>query len=424
MVTRISIGLLLLLATGLGSVSAVRHLRAWGHARDADRALAQRDLAGAREHLARCLEIWPNSAPTHFLAARTARRLDLYDEAEEHLTRCQQLGGDVAAIKLEHKLARAQRGDWTVEQELVDAVDHDHPDAVLILEALTKGSMKNLSYARVMRTMGYLQQWLERDPDAVPALIWRGQLRCLAHDYVGGEADLKRALELDPENVQAHGQLAEALREGFDPATAAEHYEQVLRRQPEDATALLGLARCRRDLGQADQAIPLLDTLLRQQPDNAAAMTERGGLAMDQRQPTRAEPWLRRAVRLNPYDSTATRLLAACLLRLERQRSPTFMATAPWLLVHCWLKQLEARAYQAKSQQMTDDAARLQVLLPQVLQKGTHDPGVAYEIGMIYMRFGQWDEARDWFGIALSLDKYYQPAREAIQRCQRMLNGS
>jgi tetratricopeptide (TPR) repeat protein len=414
--------LLILVATGLGVVSAVRQLRAWSHARDAQKALQRRDLSAARAHLAQCLEVWPNSASTHFQAARTARRLDLYDEAETHLTRCQQLGGDVEAIKLEHYLMRVQRGDWHVQPDLAAALDQDHPDSILILEALAKGCMKDLSYARAPLALRYVEQWLERDPEAVPALIWHGQLRCLVRDFVGAEADYDRALELDPDNEEAHLQLAEALREVLAPAKAADHYEQVLRLHPEEPTALLGLARCRRDLGQADQAIALLDSLLRRQPDNVAGLIERSQLALGKGQPSQAEPWLRRAVGLNPYEFMANALLSECLLQQDRRRGSAVLLTAPWVFVYRWRYQLEARAYQARSQRLQQDETRLRALLPQVMQGQTRDPSVYCELGMIYLRFGQTNEAREWFVTALRLDGGYEPARQGFKQCQRFLD--
>jgi tetratricopeptide (TPR) repeat protein len=404
-------------------VSAVRHLQAWSHARAAQAALERRDLTAARAHLAQCLEVWPKSASTHFQAARTARRLDLYDEAEMHLAQCQQLGGDVEAIKLEHYLARVQRGDWSVQPDLAAALEQGHPDSVLILEALAKGYMEDLSYARAQVALCYLEQWLEREPNAVPALIWRGQLRSLRRDYVGAQADFDRALELDPDNDEVQLQLAEVLREALAPAKAAEQYVRVLDHQPEEPVALLGLARCRRDLGQVDQAIALLDRLLRRQPDNVAALIERSQLALGGGQPAQAEAWLRCAVGLNPYDRLANALLSECLLQLDRRRSPAVLPTAPWVLVYCWVNQLEARAYQARSQQLNQDEARLQALMVQVMQGQARDPGVYCELGTLYLRFGQVKEAREWFGMALTLDQGYEPARRAFNQCQRVLGA-
>jgi tetratricopeptide (TPR) repeat protein len=408
----------MMLAIGLGSLSAVRHLRAWGHWRDAQRALERHDLAAAREHLDRALEIWPDSASTHFQAARTARRMGLYDEAKVHLIRCEQLRWHADSIKLEFELARAQRGDLAgLEEKLLADVDQGHPDSVLILEALCRGYMGD--YLLASKALRCLNQWLDRDPEAVQGLLWRGQLRCAFHDYVGGLADYKGALELDPDNDDIRLRLAEAWLEALAPAEAVNHFEHVLVRQPENPAALLGLARCRRELSQTDQANQLLDTLLRLEPQNAAALRERSSLALNAGQSAQAERWLRRAVHLDPYDETTNLLLSECLLRLDRERGRGFAPTVPWVFLYRWLHQVEAQAYRARYEFMLQDGERLKSLMAQVVKHQAHDAEVYYQIGTIHLRLGRLLEARAWLQMVLYLDSRHEHARQALQECQR-----
>jgi tetratricopeptide (TPR) repeat protein len=402
------------LAAGLAGVAVVRHLQAWGHAREAQRAVERHDLAGAREHLNRCLQVWPNSAPTRFQAARTARRLGLYDEAEIHLKRCQELGGDAASIKLERYLARAQRGDLPgVEEELRAEVDRDHPDSVLILEALCQGYRQ--SFVRLPAVMQCLDQWLDRDPNAVQALLWRGELRCTFHDAAGGISDYRRAVEIEPDNTDTRLSLAEALFDAHALTEASEQFERVLQQQPDNPSALLGLAGCRRDLGQPDPAAQLIDTLLRLQPENAAALRERGNLALNAGQLMPAARWLRQAVQLDPEDKLANFLLAECLTRLNEQRGSGWVLTAPWVLGAHWLMRLEALAYQARFQRRADDETRLNRLLAQAMSQHSRDPDVYYEIGCLFLRFGQVNEARQWLTSALYLNPGHAAARQALQ---------
>src|SRR5260370_36139404 len=68
-------------------------------------------LAQAHASLALCLQARPDSLDVNFLAARTARRLSAYAEAEEHLRHYQELGGVQEAAELERALARLQQGD-------------------------------------------------------------------------------------------------------------------------------------------------------------------------------------------------------------------------------------------------------------------------------------------------------------------------
>ena len=68
----------------IGVVAAPLAMYGYGrfHYRVAQRALAKRDFSTAQDHLTRCLNNWFFSAEAHLLAAGTARRAGLYDEAE------------------------------------------------------------------------------------------------------------------------------------------------------------------------------------------------------------------------------------------------------------------------------------------------------------------------------------------------------
>src|SRR5579859_989913 len=127
---------LALVAGGLGVRAVYRSIQIELHARAAERHLEQSDHTRRRAHListrdefARCLEIDPNSAEFHFLAARTARRLGDGEAASHHLARAEQLGWVPEAIDLERALTQAQRGDVEeVEPVLLSFVERDHPD--------------------------------------------------------------------------------------------------------------------------------------------------------------------------------------------------------------------------------------------------------------------------------------------------------
>src|SRR5262249_50069867 len=150
------------------------HIWAEWHYRQAERALQQRDFAGAQAHLAQCLTVRRNSPEVHFLAARTARRAGVYDEAERHLSAYKRLNGVPQALELEAALLRVQRGEVSrFEGYLLDCVDKGHPESVLILEALTRGYMKTFRLAEAAHC---LQLWLEREPDEVQALLWRAEV--------------------------------------------------------------------------------------------------------------------------------------------------------------------------------------------------------------------------------------------------------
>src|SRR5262249_49096526 len=143
-----------------------------------------------------------------FLAARTARRAGAYDDAERHLRAYQQLDAVPEALELERALLRVQRGDTTsFESYLLACGKKDHPDSLLILEALLKGYIKTY---RLSRAAYFLSLWLEREPTDVQALLWRGEV---AERRQSSEAAdfYRRAAEADPEHEEARLHLADAL---------------------------------------------------------------------------------------------------------------------------------------------------------------------------------------------------------------------
>src|SRR5262249_42226540 len=141
------LALILLGLLGLGVYVVGWSLWAEYHFQAARRELAtlrdldRRVLTRVRAHLALCLEVWPRSAETHFLAARTARRAGAYGAAEQHLTQCQQLQWPAEAVTLERAMLSAQLGELApaVEEYLLSGISKQDPDVLLILEALTQG---------------------------------------------------------------------------------------------------------------------------------------------------------------------------------------------------------------------------------------------------------------------------------------------
>lgn len=80
-----------------------------------------------------------------------------------------------------------------------------------------------------------------------------------------------RALELDPESVEAHRGRATALEELGRLEAAAGQYEAALRGAPENAQLHFYLGRVRADLGEADAAVAALEEALRLDPRLDAA---------------------------------------------------------------------------------------------------------------------------------------------------------
>jgi tetratricopeptide (TPR) repeat protein len=400
--------LLLLVATLLGALGLAAWLigrQVWAdvHYRRAMKALQQADLmqrranlALAREHLADCLRIWPDSAETHFQAARAARRAGDSEDARQHLDRAAKLGWVAEAIELEQALSRAQQGDVTsVERVLADFVEEGHPDKVLILEALAQGYMRTY---QLPHALACLHTLLQVQPDAVPALLWRGQVRLLMGKADEALDDYRHALELDPEEDAARQKVGDLLLAAHKAAEALPHFVRLCQRRPDDAEAGLGRARCLLDLRRTKEAADLLDALVLAHPEHAAILRERGKVALDAGDAAAAEKWLRRSYALAPFEHETAYSLHQCLQRLGQQAA--------------------AQEFQELGDRIDADRKRLEEL-KRAVSASPHDPSLRCEMGRILLRNRQDREGLRWLESALREDPRHTPTREALAKYYR-----
>jgi tetratricopeptide (TPR) repeat protein len=98
----------------------------------------------------------------------------------------------------------------------------------------------------------------------------------LACDLEGCEPDsardaYRRALELDPEHVEAHVNLGRILHEEKSLAGAEAHYRMAIRGDPAHATALFNLGVCSEDQGNPMGAVRFYRSAIESDPDMADA---------------------------------------------------------------------------------------------------------------------------------------------------------
>lgn len=88
----------------------------------------------------------------------------------------------------------------------------------------------------------------------------------------------ERALEADPDHVDAHVNLGRLLHEENAPAAAEVHYRAALEADPDHEIAIFNLAVALEDLGHTDQAIRAYQRALALDPDNADAHYNLAGI--------------------------------------------------------------------------------------------------------------------------------------------------
>jgi predicted Zn-dependent protease len=378
---------------GWAGYQGIGYFRGRSHFQAAQQALDRHDWAEARTQLQACLAAWPANPEAHRLAARAARRLELFDEAQTHLDACQRLqGGEMPAVQVERALLRVHRGELAgAEDFLRERVAQDNPDAVEILDILSAALI--LKY-RVAEAHRCLDDLLRRQPDHFHALVRHGWTAQSQSWYPLAVESLQKALALRPDVDNVRLSLAEIQVVLGRFAEAQPHFEYLRRRQPRNPSMLFGLARCLAGQNQKEQAVQLLDRLLAEHPDDWKALGERGWLAVQLDRPAEAEDYLRQAVSLAPPDLPLLIRLADCLRLLGKQE--------------------EANDYRDKAERLKADMQRAGQLGDRIREPSPDDPALRHELACLLLRLGKPQDALHWFQTALEKDPRHRPTHESL----------
>jgi tetratricopeptide (TPR) repeat protein len=394
--------LALAVCIGLGSLVPIYYLRAEAHFRAAEKALEKYRFREAREHLAHCLEVWPKNVEVRLLAARLARQTREFDQADEHLKACRLLqGGTDERVALEQVLVRAQRGETeAVFAHCRSLIEREHPASPLILEALAQGYLR--SY-RLREAEHCLDLWLSRQPENPQALF----IRAWVHEHWDRTEDAvetyRRTLQANPEHDEARLHLVRALLDTGMGAEAGSHLETLARRLPDHPAVLVYRGRSRFLEGDVEAADRLLEQAVTRFPRFAEGHAALGNLAYQKGQLARAEEALRRAVALAPGDYPNRHQLYQTLVSQGKQK--------------------EADAELVRVNRCKADLEALRQIISKRLPQAPHDPSLHYELGMIFLRGAEWDQALHWFRKALEHDPGHKQTHAAMAGYHRRLGN-
>lgn len=276
----------------------------------AEKALADDNPALARNHLNRVLQQSPMHQRALLLAIQAARRTNAYADAERFLIAYEQKYSASLATNREWMLIGVQQGDFGDAEERLqsDVAGHDL-DTPAILEAIAKGYDVSFRWEEAIAALTAL---IQHRPDHVPALILRGTIRARGRQLDEAERDLRRAVELRPNDAAAHGALADLLTHRGHSTEAIYQFELAMRDGPTPAYQI-GIARALADSARISEAEKQLDQLLTDHPDHIDGRVERGRLALRQNQFTEAEEQLKHATEAAPWHRDGHRLLLIAL---------------------------------------------------------------------------------------------------------------
>jgi tetratricopeptide (TPR) repeat protein len=387
----------------LGGTLAFPHGYAWYHLRAGRDALQRYQTAKARDHLEKCLRVWPTNAEAHLLASRASRRAEAFAQADEHLRVCQRLeGGPTEDSVLEWALLRATMGDLEeVERYLVQWAEKHPGQADLVWEALVSGYLR---VYRVLDALTYLDLWLTDEPENLRAHFLRGNLHRQVGAFAQAADDYRKVLDLDPNQDQARHLLAFCLEKIGRYQEALTQLERLLQTEQDRPDRQVLLARCYHYQGNREKAQHILEEVLTSHPDYGPALAERGRQALLAEKATEAEHWLRQAVRALPYDYTTNWHLYQAL----REQAATHPQKAE-----------EARKQLARSETLKDRIARVGEISSREMSRRPNDPALHCELGILLIQTGHPQVGQRWLLSALELDPGNQKAHAALAEFYR-----
>jgi tetratricopeptide (TPR) repeat protein len=389
---RLLAAVVLLGLLGAAAFLARPHLAAWYHFRAARSALDRYHNREAIQHLQICLKTWPADAEALLLAARIARRVGNYVEAEIALNKYQAQRGYDGAAALERILLHAESGEVDRAAGCCKYwIDQGHPDAPFIFEAMVRGYVHAYRLPEARRL---LKHWRQTQPDDPQTYFVQGEIydcEVLASEAI---TCYQQVLQIDPQHEEARLKLTADLLEQRAFADAVPHLEHLRQHQPDNLQALVRLAACRASLGQQDEAVRLLEVVLSRQPNFAPALAERGKIALADEEYAAAENWLRQAVVRNPSDQPARYSLVQCLRHMGKEE--------------------EAQLQEQQLHRLEVDLKRVGKIATRDMHQAPHNPALHCELGVLFLRNGLVDHGLQWLKSAVQKDARYTPAHQAL----------
>jgi tetratricopeptide (TPR) repeat protein len=444
------VGTLFLIVAGR-QVYGAKEMLAAQHARD------RKDYAEMRQHLEKCLSLWPRSPDLHFQVAEAALREGDLVVAQAHLSQ----GLELKPADNEQRLLSAnlflRRGlltDALLDLREFLKIDPDngpvtllaaqtarraahYDESLYLLEKCQKLNMEpslvrleyNLNQIQMgeigEKTLKDLQLYLDQDHPQVPFIL-EALTRCYLRMSRPNEAMdcLKVWLHRRPDDRSALTLQGNLHRKLHILDKAQEDYEHVLDVYPEYDEARQQLAdMLLTEMRNPKEALPHYETLVQRSPDRKdfllglancwkgigetdKARTALDRLATEGYQPAYCDRGCLALEEGQPAE-------AEIWLRKAAEDEPLDHRAVSALLEALRQQGKEEEARQLKKKGFSH-GVRVNTVITGGLRRTSHNADLRYEMGMNLLETGRDDDASDWFMMALADDPNHAPSHEAL----------
>jgi tetratricopeptide (TPR) repeat protein len=179
-------------------------------------------------------------------------------------------------------------------------------DSPLHNEKQWEQARKDLAQGKAGDAKAAFEDLLKRYPNEADLHLFMGMSLLRLRDPQGAIRAIKKAIDIDPNHVEARTLLGYVELEVRGDADAAiREYRKVIELKASSAEAHSNLAVALKKRGDFDQAIVSLNKAIELKPDSAAALTTRGGVYAEQAKWNEARRDFEQALKLNPNDDGA-----------------------------------------------------------------------------------------------------------------------
>ena len=156
------------------------------------------------------------------------------------------------------------------------------------------------SVGRTAEALHILDDAITREPQSELLLYERAQIETNRGDVASAEGDVRKALALKPDYVDALNNLGSLLAESGDAAGAESSFRQALAVNPYDAATRANLGRLLSAKGAIAEAMFQLQRSIELTPNDADARLDYAIVLLEAGHAAQAEPQIRAALKINP----------------------------------------------------------------------------------------------------------------------------
>ncbi len=340
----------------------------------------------------------PNRKDVCYLLGVVHRRLGQFEQSFQYLQQAEELGWPLSDVTRQRYLARFEAGEIEATKGYLYTLLQQGADDVVaeeIYETLANGYLKE---ARIVDSIVVLNHWIEWQPHAIQARLWRAQLHeTFEEDWIAAAKLYREILATDENHKIARLWLANALFKSQKVEESQLEYLAVETRFPDEPLAVLGLARCAQSLGKSNDAAELFERVTSadaiEATDRAEAWAALGQISLNNSDNERAIECFELALAENPRQVQTHNLLGTTYSRMGQDE--------------------KAQQHIEQSQLVLKQNQRMSELADEITRTPA-DIAPRLEMAKLVEESGDLEAAMRWLQTIIHIEPMHAEARNAL----------